>query len=209
MLIRLVIIFLSTLLFTTNVLADRRQALAAQSGGDYTTAVTLWKTLAGQGDPVAQYNLGMLYRQGVGVAIDNTLSRYWLALAARQGLAEAYAQINTGSLAPAGKTAPVAQKSAAQDWLAAQNPAWYTLQLASSTNRQLIEKYYQENQLDGRAGYYQSRREGEDWYALVYGAYPTVQEAKAAIEHLPEDLKKWSPWVRNIKAIHQIMVSTP
>jgi len=206
MVIRLVIIFLSTLLYTSTASADRRQALAAQAAGDYTTAVTVWQGLANQGDPVAQYNLSLLYRQGAGVNIDNNLSRYWLSMAARQGMAEAYAQINAGSLRPTSQTAAVTQQATAQDWLAAQNPAWYTLQLASSTNRQLIEKYYQENNLAGKAGYYRSRREGEDWYALVYGAYPSVQDAKDAIDQLPEDLKKWSPWVRNIDAIHRITV---
>ena len=107
---------------------------------------------------------------------------------------------------PTTEAAPVNLVLGPQEWVAAQNPNYYTLQLASSTNQALIQKYYGENNLAGKAGYYHSKRSGEDWYALVYGAYPTVQDAKAAIGNLPEDLKKWSPWVRNIKSIHKIMV---
>ncbi|MGD8784505.1 MAG: SPOR domain-containing protein, partial [Thioalkalispiraceae bacterium] len=60
--------------------------------------------------------------------------------------------------------------------------------------------------LQGKAGYYSSMRQGERWYALVYGSYSSVNEAKAAISDLPQDLRKWSPWVRNIRSIHKIMV---
>lgn len=201
----LLLMCIACLLYTSTVLADRRQALDAQARGDYAIAVTLWQELANQGDAIAQYNLGLLYQQGLGVISDNNLSRYWLAMAARQGLAGAYAQINPANLTPTRQSA-VAQQTSAEQWLTTQNPAWYTLQLASSTNRQLIEKYYQENNLAGKAGYYRSRREGEDWFALVYGAYPSVQDAKDAIDQLPEDLKKWSPWVRNINSIHRITV---
>ena len=201
----LLVVCMAALLNAGSALADRRQALDAQASGDLTAAVLHWQELANQGDPVAQFNLGLLYRQGTGVNPDNNLSRYWLSMAARQGFAEAYAQINPANLAPTRQVA-VSTRTPAEQWLTEQNPAWYTLQLASSTNRQLIEKYYQENNLAGMAGYYRSRREGEDWYALVYGAYPTVQDAKDAIDSLPDDLKKWSPWVRNINSIHRITV---
>jgi TPR repeat protein len=220
-----------------NAFADRDQALAAQASGDYTSAAKLWLQLANDGDPLAQYNLALLYQRGAGVATDNNLFKYWLAMAARQGMAEAYVAINAKSLQPTGTAAARVTASSAvpasatatraaattvatasvttttgdanmgpQEWVAAQDPDYYTLQLASSTNRALIDKYYSENDLAGKAGYYRSRRSGEDWYALVYGAYPTVQDAKDAIESLPVDLKKWSPWVRNIKSIHKIMV---
>lgn len=194
-----------SLAFTTNAFADREQALQAQARGDYNNAAKLWLQLANDGDPIAQYNLALLYQRGAGVIADNNLFKYWLSMAARQGMVEAYSRINAKSLQPTKLSAPARGSMGPQDWVAAQNPNYYTLQLASSTNVQLIEKYYSENDLVGKAGYYRSRREGEDWYALVFGAYPSVQDAKDAIENLPEDLKKWSPWVRNIRSIHKIM----
>jgi septal ring-binding cell division protein DamX len=203
---RILIVFLLSLLLVTNAFADREQALAAEARGDYDNAAKLWLQLANDGDPLAQYNLALLYQRGAGVNADNNLFKYWLAMAARQGLVEAYTSINAQSMQPTNVPAHVSITLGPQEWVAAQNPDYYTLQLASSTNQALIQKYYSENALTGKAGYYRSRRAGEDWYALVYGAYPTVQDAKEAIDNLPEDLKKWSPWVRNIKSIHKIMV---
>ena len=155
---------------------------------------------------IAQYNLALLYQNGSGVNQDQNLARYWLTMAARQGMAQAYRRLNDQSLKPTNQRIAVKLEVSPQQWVAVQNPKFYTLQLASSTNEALIQKYYAQNNLQGVAGYYSSMRSGERWYALVYGAYPSVNEAKAAISNLPQDLRKWSPWVRNIRSIHKIML---
>lgn len=199
-------VFMLSLFMIGNALADRAQALAAQDRGDYTDAVKLWLQLANDGDALAQYNLAQLYHQGLGVTEDSNLFKYWLAMAARQGLVEAYTSLNSKALQPTDKPAYVNATLGPEAWVAAQKPDFFTIQLASSTNEALIQKYYNENKLTGKAGYYRSHRAGEDWYALVYGAYPSVQDANTAIASLPADLKKWSPWVRTIKSIHKIMI---
>ncbi len=186
--------------------ATNTQALAALSQGDYQRAAIIWRDLANDGDLLAQYNLALLYRQGTGVNPDNNLFAYWLAMAARQGLAPAYARLNQKSVIPSSERLIVDIELSPEEWVASQNPRHYTLQLASSTNKKLIQKYYEENKLSGQAGYYRSLREGEEWYALVYGSYGSVHEAKAAIDNLPTDLKKWSPWVRSIRSIHKLML---
>lgn len=191
---------------TPEAFADNTRALDAFLNGDYATAATLWQPLANQGDPVAQYNLGLLYKRGDGINKDKNLSHYWLAMAARRGVAGAYQRISSDAISATNKRVKIIINLSAMDWIANQSPKYYTLQLASSTNENLISKYYRENELTGRAGYYKSLREGEHWYALVYGAYPTVNAAKQAIDNLPGNLKKWSPWVRNIKSIHKLMV---
>lgn len=190
----------------TPAFADRAQALAAYTRGDFANAIKLWQELANEGDPVAQYNLALLYQQGAGVSQDNNMSGYWLSMAARRNMVDAYRNINLNSVNPAAQRVAVVVQLSPMDWVASQNPDYYTLQLASSTNEQLIQKYYSENELAGKAGYYHSRRGEEDWYALVYGAYPSVTEAKSAIDSLPGNLRKWSPWVRNIRSIHKLMI---
>jgi len=190
----------------TNAMADRNRALTAQSQGDYASAAKLWQDMANTGDSVAQYNLALLYQKGVGVNQDGNLSRYWLSMAARSGVVGAYTQINPQGVKPTSQRISVTVKLSPMEWIASQNPHYYTLQLASSTNQALIEKYYNENTMAGKAGYYRSQREGELWYALVYGAYPSFNAAKEAIADLPVELKKWSPWVRNIRSIHKLMI---
>jgi TPR repeat protein len=71
------------------------EAMLAYSIGDYTTAYQLWKPLAEHGDVDAQFALGSLYYDGIGVPVDHTESSYWYHLAADQG--HASAQYNMGN----------------------------------------------------------------------------------------------------------------
>lgn len=181
-------------------------ALNAVQVGDYGTAARLWSALAQSGDVSAQYNMALLYRAGQGVPPDGGQAAAWLHRAARQGLVDAYVMLRGSDTEPA--VAADTQALATQDprlWIYQQNPDYYTLQLASSKSLPLIQKYIADNNLAGRAGYYKSVRNGEDWYALVYGAYSSIDEAQAAIPTLPEGLRKWSPWVRKYQEIHRIM----
>jgi TPR repeat protein len=68
----------------------------ANSRGDYATALHEWRPLSEQGDALAQYNLGVLYRKGRGVQQDDVQARQWYAKAAAQGHAKA--QFNLGTL---------------------------------------------------------------------------------------------------------------
>ena len=203
---------LSTFIFllTFNVYADlQRDAVDALINQNYITAVPLLEQLANEGDPSAQYNLAILYKRGLGVAVDSVKSNNYFSNSAHSGLVDGYRTLSVSSIKPNSvKTALPTVDSILepQQWVKSQNSSFYTLQLASSTNAKLIQKYFDENELNGKAGYYKNRREGENWYALVYGAYPSVNSANAAIKTLPKDLRKWSPWVRKLKSIHRIMI---
>jgi len=65
----------------------------AYGRGDYAAAFRQWKPLAEQGNALAQYNLGVLYGTGQGVARDDAEALKWLRLAARQGNAAAQARL--------------------------------------------------------------------------------------------------------------------
>jgi TPR repeat protein len=58
---------------------------AAYESGDYATALSIWRPLASQGNPGAQYRLGVMYEIGKGVpqAYDEAL--HWYRKAAEQG----------------------------------------------------------------------------------------------------------------------------
>ena len=222
---------LALALFEAQALADTRSlAVSAVERGDYAQALGLWRTLADAGDATAQYNIALFYQRGLGVARNEAEARRWFRAAAEHGLVQAYRQLNGAGVKPnpvprpavqlamhggsgvlpspasVPASMPVAFDSEAETWVFKQKPAYYTLQLASSRNRALIEKYYEENNLKGKAGFYRSMREGQEWFALVYGAFPSVSDARAEITNLPPELQKWSPWVRNIRDIHKIML---
>lgn len=200
--------------------ATYHDALDAQGRGDFTTAAQAWKQLATAGDPVAQYNLALLYQNGQGVKSDAGSAQHWLTQAARQGLTQAYKQLNTDSVKPSTASAkPAAAKSTAA--VTANNtasrmsdnhrrvmdmkPDYYTIQLVSSTNEEVVAEYFRDNQLAGKATYYRSYRQGQMWYSLVYGEFPTVAESNTALATLPANLKKWSPWIRHVSDIQRII----
>ena len=76
--------------------ANFQAGMDANNRGDYATALREWRPLAEQGDALAQYNLGVLYRKGRGVPQDDVQARQWYEKSALQG--QAKAQFNLGTL---------------------------------------------------------------------------------------------------------------
>jgi TPR repeat protein len=74
---------------------------AAFDAKQYQQAFTLWKPLAEKGDADAQYNLGLLYMNGLGVEKNDRLALMWFTRAGQQGLADA--QYNAGVMFYLGK----------------------------------------------------------------------------------------------------------
>lgn len=73
----------------------------AYASRDYATAYRLWRPLADQGQASAQYGLGILYRNGHGVAQDYAAAVSWFRKAADQG--DANAQYGLGARYHAGQ----------------------------------------------------------------------------------------------------------
>ena len=201
---RLILVVLSFLLASIASSQNLQQAASLLDDGQYEPAYKIYVALAQSDDPVAQYNLGLIFKNGLGREKNVEQANFWFQQAANQGLTQAYNQLQSKAVASAAGTR-IKVEYGPEEWVKIQKVTHYTLQLASSTNKNLINKYYQENNLRGKAGYYRNQREGEDWYALVYGSYPSVNAANEAVAELPENLRKWSPWVRKVKDIHRLM----
>lgn len=72
-------------LFTGIVLAGPLEdGFAAFQAGNYAKALQLWQPLAQEGNADAQYNLGLLYHKGWGVARDMKQAQEWYTQAANQ-----------------------------------------------------------------------------------------------------------------------------
>jgi TPR repeat protein len=56
---------------------------------DYLTALGIFQVQAAQGEAVAQYNLGLMYLNGLGVPLNLVQARYWLKQSAEQGYSKA------------------------------------------------------------------------------------------------------------------------
>src|ERR1700742_1798885 len=71
-------------------------AFAAYQKGDYATALKLMRPLAEKGDVNAQYNLGAMYLNSLGVQQDHKEAAKWLKLAADQG--NIFAEVDLANL---------------------------------------------------------------------------------------------------------------
>ncbi len=67
----------------------------AFSVGDYETAHEIWQPLADAGDADSQFGMGMLYANGFGVAMDDTLALSYYGKAAEQGHGQALCNLGT------------------------------------------------------------------------------------------------------------------
>lgn len=76
--------------------AGKSDALAAYQTGNYVEAVRLFRALAEQGDPEAQYYLGYMYEKGQGVPKDHERMRTWYQRAADAGNAKAQYKVAVG-----------------------------------------------------------------------------------------------------------------
>ena len=105
---------------------DFAHGLMATQQGEYRLAARIWHPLAEAGDPRAQFGMGTLYHEGLGVEQDLVEAAYWFHRASEQGMAEA--QYNLGNAYKHGEGVTPSdsmavswwQKSAAQGFAPAQ-----------------------------------------------------------------------------------------
>ena len=109
-------LILLLLLSATCWSADFQKDFDAHDRGDYATALKEWTPLAEQGNAVAQFNLGLMYRIGDGVPQDDKTAVKWYTLAAEQG--DADAQYNLASMYRTGQGVPQDYKTTVK---------WHTL----------------------------------------------------------------------------------
>ena len=105
------------------------------------------------------------------------------------------------------KAAPVKPKKAKkihrESWIMAQNPSYYTLQIIGLRNEKSVQKFAKKHHLLNKVAYYKTKYRGKRWYPLLYGAYPTRKKALSAINELPKEIRKLSPWTRKLSSIQQ------
>lgn len=101
---RLALLFALLPVFGGSASAGIYEGWAASRRGDYATALSEFQRLAAAGNFVAQYNLGIMYANGMGVPQDNGKAAVWFYKAAKGG--DARAQYNLGNLYAEGLGVP-------------------------------------------------------------------------------------------------------
>jgi TonB family protein len=121
-----------------------QKAQQAEQQGDYATAYALLRPIAEEGNVVAQYGIGLFYRNGTGVAQDDAQAVMWFRKAAEQGNADAENALGTMYLEGRG----VAKDSSkAKMWL---ERSALTGSASGESNFGLL---YLQGRVDGRPNY--------------------------------------------------------
>ena len=130
--------------------ADFQAGLAAYNKGDFATALKEWQPLAEQGDANSQYNLGLLYARGQGVAQDYKQAAAWYEKAANQGVPAA--EYNLGVMYANGEGVPKSSEDAEKWFLKA-------AQKGVSDAASSLGTIYSEGE-----GAFKNYSEAEKWY---------------------------------------------
>lgn len=180
-------------------------------------AVYWYRDAAAYGYSYAQYNLGKMLLDGIGTEKNPKEAAYWLGLAAVQGVDEA-----KGLLINKAKWAPEQQRSNAEelkavapipkqhqlkevlrdDWILAQPPTSFTLQLLSNKDESVVTRYLDDPHMPDPSAYFKSMVLGEAWYAAIYGVFPTFEEAQKHMRLLPTGITRYKPWIRKFADVH-------
>ena len=89
------------------------------------------------------------------------------------------------------------------EWLRAQNPAHWTLQLLGARDTHTLVKYVREHKLSEDCAWYATQLNGKPWYVLVYRFYTNADSARKGLDLLPAAMQQGQPWVKSMAAIQK------
>ncbi|MEJ2764546.1 AAA family ATPase [Photobacterium sp. MCCC 1A19761] len=102
--------------------------------------------------------------------------------------------------APLPVVAPTPQLGVA---LKAVDARHYALQLAALRSLTAANQFISQYDIARIAEIYETRRNGEPWFIIVTGDYPSVVAARRAESRLPARLQQVQPWVKSYAQIHR------
>lgn len=79
----------------------------------------------------------------------------------------------------------------------------YALQLAALQSKSAVSDFLQQYAVADRALVYETRRNGEPWYMVLLGDYPSVADARRAEFELPANVQALGPWAKSFVQIHK------
>lgn len=96
-----------------------------------------------------------------------------------------------------------------RNWIMAQDPQQYTVQLIGSSSEAAVIRFIRKHGIEQEAAYYSTTRNGQPWFTVVYGSFPSREAAHQAAQRLPPSLRNASPWLRSFRDIQALFGQTP
>ncbi|MBI3773189.1 MAG: AAA family ATPase [Gammaproteobacteria bacterium] len=90
-----------------------------------------------------------------------------------------------------------------QAWLQAQGGNHYTLQLMAMEDAAKVQNFIKERRIEKDSATFQVKRNGKLLTVLVYGSYPSQEQAQKAATTVMQDWGLNKPWIRNFDSVRQ------
>lgn len=90
-------------------------------------------------------------------------------------------------------------------WILVQDESQYTIQMSASRDLASVRNFLRRNSLPGPNSIFSFERNGDVWYALVHGVFPTLTDARRAVELMPEGAQRDQPWIRSVGRVKAIL----
>ncbi|MFK7993023.1 MAG: AAA family ATPase [Granulosicoccus sp.] len=91
------------------------------------------------------------------------------------------------------------------NWVLVQNEEYFTIQMSASRDLASVQNFLRRNPLPLPNSIFSFEREGDIWFALVHGIFPTFSEAQRAVESMSDSAQRDQPWIRSITRVKEIL----
>jgi len=92
-------------------------------------------------------------------------------------------------------------------WILVQDQDLFTVQMSASRDRQSVENFLKRNAsaLPTPNSIYTFVRDGDTWFALLNGLYPSIDDARSAVEGMPSSALTNQPWIRSVGRVQDVL----
>ncbi|MBX2879764.1 MAG: AAA family ATPase [Granulosicoccus sp.] len=118
---------------------------------------------------------------------------------------EPLASLQTNELPSNPEDQDLAQRLESPSWILLQLPGQYTIQMSASRERASVEDFLRQNALPAPNSIFSFERDGVLWFALVHGIFESIDDAREAVERMPEAALRDQPWIRSISRIQAVL----
>ena len=101
------------------------------------------------------------------------------------------------------KEIDVVKDSSPEEWVLQQDDDSYTFQMMGSWDKKKVLDFIDKYELSGDIAIFKSKRNGQIWYALIYGVFENKNVALQASNTWPEAHKSLPKWLRRFDSVQQ------
>lgn len=83
-------------------------------------------------------------------------------------------------------------------WALDQNASDYTLQISIISDPQLLRNFRNDYGIAGNTQVYQR---ADQRYVVIFGSYPSIEQARAAASQLPAEVQQMEPWAKSFASV--------